>query len=86
MAALYLFYGGFQPTPSSRRVTCCVRLLGHVLGISTNTLLAEGDAPLAATVAAANISTNTLLAEGDLNHAGLTPQSSHFNQHPPRGG
>ena len=56
----------FQPTPSSRRVTGYIRSWQGWPTISTNTLLAEGDATFFPfLLSSENISTNTLLAEGD---------------------
>ena len=56
---------GFQPTPSSRRVTAPRDFFVRPKRISTNTLLAEGDRPRGRPGWLDRISTNTLLAEGD---------------------
>ena len=57
---------GFQPTPSSRRVTGKTSRNSRKSSISTHTLLAEGDDKYGKYVVEINpISTHTLLAEGD---------------------
>ena len=56
---------GFQPTPSSRKVTAQLGLDNSNYSISTHTFLAEGDFRHPVTLTERRISTHTFLAEGD---------------------
>ena len=56
----------FQPTPSSRRETPGLLHIGDVIGISTHSLLAEGDVCDRRRKVLGDISIHSLLAEGDV--------------------
>ena len=71
----------FQPTPSSRRETISLRHNTFSDGVSTHSLLAEGDVARTLRGSCWNVSTHSLLAEGDdgalRELAALLPVSTH---------
>ena len=77
---------GFQPTPSSRRVTQRIHRRRHRRGFQPTPSSRRVTEAKRLEKMTATISTNTLLTEGDIEHCYLPLRKAYFNQHPPHGG